>query len=51
MLFNIMGILIFVWTVPLFEKLLIKQIPDQKIKAEIILPLLTETRFFYYSSG
>jgi phosphate:Na+ symporter len=29
MLFNIFGVLIFVWTIPLFEKLLNKMLPDK----------------------
>ena len=29
MLFNILGVLIFVWTIPLFEKLLNKMLPDK----------------------
>lgn len=36
MLFNILGVLIFVWTIPLFEKILNKLLPD--------LPETTETK-------
>ena len=31
MLFNILGVLIFVWTIPIFEKLLNKALPDKRI--------------------
>ena len=30
MLFNIFGVLIFIWTIPLFEKILNKLIPDKQ---------------------
>jgi phosphate:Na+ symporter len=33
MLFNIIGVLVFVWTVPLFEKILNKLLPDKSIAA------------------
>ena len=32
MLFNILGVLVFVWTIPLFEKLLNRLLPDKEIK-------------------
>ncbi len=35
MLFNILGVLIFVWTVPLFEKLLNKLLPDKKVNMQL----------------
>lgn len=31
MLFNILGVLIFVWTIPIFEKVLNKALPDKRI--------------------
>jgi phosphate:Na+ symporter len=31
MLFNILGVLIFVWTIPIFEKILNKALPDKRI--------------------
>ena len=31
MVFNILGVLVFVWTIPLFEKLLNKLLPDKKL--------------------
>ena len=31
MLFNILGVLIFVWTIPIFEKVLNKTLPDKRI--------------------
>ncbi len=33
MMFNIMGVLIFVWTIPLFEKLLNRLLPDKEVIA------------------
>ena len=30
MLFNIFGVLVFVWTIPIFEKILNKLLPDKK---------------------
>ena len=39
MLFNILGVLVFIWTIPLFEKLLNKLLPD---KTEETATLITE---------
>ncbi len=39
-LFNVLGVLVFVWTIPLFEKVLNKLLPEQKTvdeKGEYIL--------------
>ena len=32
MLFNIFGVMIFIWTIPLFEKILDKLLPDKEVK-------------------
>lgn len=36
MLFNISGVLVFVWTIPIFEKLLNKLLPDKQLSLDLI---------------